>query len=48
MTSNNETAAGDECCGWPELGGPCPECRNPEVLKWWREKQEKEEAADGV
>lgn len=26
-----------KCCGWP-VGGPCPNCPDPEVLEWWRKK----------
>lgn len=35
------TDTDDECCGWPEMGGPCPECRDPEVLEWWRKRCER-------
>lgn len=33
MTTDNE------CCGWPELGGPCPDCPDPEVVAWGHERR---------
>ncbi len=44
MTDTPDPAAiaASECCGWPELGGPCPDCPSQEILDWWAARQAQE------